>query len=265
MSGATIRAARTADAGDYARLCVELATDDPPPTPARIAPLIPRMQIAERDGVVVGYTVASVEAGLGYLRQIVVDPTARRTGLGRALFAAAATRLRALGAARLRLNVKEDNAAAIALYAQMGLRPDYRSAVLWMTHAARRALPGSRTPLALFAPGPADDAAIERRFAMQRGALAHFRASSDPALAARPAGGGEAVAVMRFAAAFPGAYPFCAASPAAARALLLDAEQQVPSVLRYGLVVERDEPLVTALQHAGATLRFHMLQMEGPL
>jgi hypothetical protein len=71
--------------------------------------------------------------------------------------------------------------------------------------------------------------------------------------------------LMRFSPDFPGAYPFCALDAAAARALLFDAEQRVPHAPHYGLVVEGNEPLVQALLGAGATLRFRMLQMEGPL
>ena len=51
---------------------------------------------------------------------LAVRPAAQRRGAGRALLAAAAQALAALGVAELRLEVAEDNAAAAALYAGEG-------------------------------------------------------------------------------------------------------------------------------------------------
>jgi GNAT superfamily N-acetyltransferase len=260
-----VRAATAADVPLYTRLFPELGVDDPPPTLARVTPLLPRMLIADESGVARGFAVAGLEAGVGFLRQIVVDPAARRRGLGRALVAACQKQLRAQGARRLRLNVKEDNRGAIALYERAGLHPDFRSAALWMTHTARRRMPGSRAPLVVFTPGEVHDAEIEARFSLGEGQLAHLRSGADAVRAVRAAGAGPTLGVMRFSAAYPGAYPFCARHASAARALLGEIEQIVPGAARYGLVVERDEALVTALCAAGAVLRFRMLQMAGPL
>jgi hypothetical protein len=221
------------------------------------------MIIAELDGAAAGFAVAGLEANQGFLRQIVVDPTAQRHGVGRALFDEVARRLAARGARRVRLNVKEDNAPAIALYRKMGMEVDYRSAALWMTHAARLQLPTDAS-FAAFAPDEDDDEAIEARFPRLRGQVAQLRAEAEPPLAVTDRGG-NIVAAMRFAASYPGAYPFCATWATAARVLLDEIARVVPDAPRYGLVVENDEPLIGLLLHAGATMRFRMFQMEGPL
>jgi ribosomal-protein-alanine N-acetyltransferase len=55
---------------------------------------------------------------------IAVHPAARKRGLGRAMMQFLHDAARARGAARVRLRVLEDNAAAIALYKDLGYRFD---------------------------------------------------------------------------------------------------------------------------------------------
>jgi ribosomal protein S18 acetylase RimI-like enzyme len=56
------------------------------------------------------------------LYSIAVDPVARGSGLGAALLAAAERAARRRGVRRLRLEVRQDNPAAIALYETRGYR-----------------------------------------------------------------------------------------------------------------------------------------------
>jgi ribosomal-protein-alanine N-acetyltransferase len=76
--------------------------------------------VAEVDGVVVGHAAASIVAEVAELQRIAVDRAHRRTGLATALLA----EVRALavdGAAdRLLLEVRDDNAGAIAFYEAQG-------------------------------------------------------------------------------------------------------------------------------------------------
>ena len=67
-----------------------------------------------------GFILIRVVAGEAEILTLAVRPEARRRGLGARLVAAAAARAAALGAARLFLEVAEDNAAARALYAAAG-------------------------------------------------------------------------------------------------------------------------------------------------
>jgi ribosomal-protein-alanine N-acetyltransferase len=76
--------------------------------------------VAETDSVVTGYAVASVVADIAELQRIGVDPDHRRAGVARALLDEVRTAARDLGADRLLLEVREDNAPALSFYAGRG-------------------------------------------------------------------------------------------------------------------------------------------------
>jgi ribosomal protein S18 acetylase RimI-like enzyme len=86
--------------------------------------------VAERDGVVVGYTYAGVEGDdyqalrgpAGVLYDILVDPAERGHGVGRTLLDATLAALRARGAPRVVLMTAERNATAQQLFARAGFR-----------------------------------------------------------------------------------------------------------------------------------------------
>lgn len=263
----TVRDASSVDAALYRTLWPELGLDDPPVTDAQAAAAVPRMLVAELDGRPAGVAVCDVEGTVGFLRQIMVASTARRCGVGTALLNAVRARLCAHGAQALRLNVKRDNDAAIALYERVGFAVDFSSAALRVSDRVRIALPGSETPLAVYPPSPLEEGLLEAQFFIPSGQLAWFREQGDLVRAVRVAGmNGEPLGVMRFSPRFPGAFPFRATSPAAARALLGEAEQRrVDPTAAIGLVVERDTALIDRLLEAGATLRFWMVQMVAPL
>lgn len=77
-------------------------------------------QVAEVDGRVVAHAVASIVADIAELQRIGVDGAYRRRGIAAALLEAVASRARVEGADRLLLEVREDNAGAIAFYAGAG-------------------------------------------------------------------------------------------------------------------------------------------------
>jgi ribosomal-protein-alanine N-acetyltransferase len=72
---------------------------------------------AEADGVVVGHAVVSVAGDIAELQRIAVDAAHRRHGLASALVEAVVDVASAGGADRLLLEVREDNAGALAFYA----------------------------------------------------------------------------------------------------------------------------------------------------
>ena len=76
--------------------------------------------VAEHEGVVVGHAVASVVADIAELQRLAVASTQRRSGLATALLDAVVSRAREAGADRLLLEVREDNAGALAFYAARG-------------------------------------------------------------------------------------------------------------------------------------------------
>ncbi|GAB3199702.1 GNAT family N-acetyltransferase [Nocardioides hungaricus] len=76
--------------------------------------------VAESGGTVVGHAVASIVGDIAELQRIAVDPPHRRTGLATALLDAVVEASRAASADRLLLEVREDNAGALAFYAARG-------------------------------------------------------------------------------------------------------------------------------------------------
>ena len=88
------------------------------------------VMVAERDGLVIGYTYAAVEGydwmslrgPAGVLHDIVVDPEHRKGGVGLQLLEAAVEWLRAKGAPRVVLDTAWQNEPAQALFAKAGFR-----------------------------------------------------------------------------------------------------------------------------------------------
>lgn len=88
--------------------------------------------VAVRDDQVVGYGQIAVHARtpIGRLSSFAVHPEYRRLGVARALLAALEDEAAALGCCAVRLEVRRDNTAALALYlrtgyVQFGQYPDY--------------------------------------------------------------------------------------------------------------------------------------------
>jgi len=86
--------------------------------------------VAEIDGEVRGYSVASYAVGIAELESVAVSASARRSGLGQALCEQVMEWARKCGAKSMELEVRESNGAALGLYRQIGFveqgkRPKY--------------------------------------------------------------------------------------------------------------------------------------------
>lgn len=84
--------------------------------------------VAEADGAVVGHAVTSLAGDIAELQRIAVTPASRRTGVASRLLAASVALSQ--GADRMLLEVRADNAGALAFYAAEGFvevdrRPKY--------------------------------------------------------------------------------------------------------------------------------------------
>jgi ribosomal protein S18 acetylase RimI-like enzyme len=79
--------------------------------------------IAEDAGSAIGCCVVLSRAGSRKARLYSIGVLPGRSGIGRALLAAAEDAARARGATAMRLEVREDNRRAIRLYEQSGYRP----------------------------------------------------------------------------------------------------------------------------------------------
>jgi len=87
-------------------------------------------RVVRQAGEVVAYAVVSVAGDVAELQRIAVAPDRRRAGLAGALLADVRRRATAEGAERLLLEVREDNAGALAFYLASGFgelarRPRY--------------------------------------------------------------------------------------------------------------------------------------------
>jgi ribosomal-protein-alanine N-acetyltransferase len=86
--------------------------------------------VAVADGAVTGYAAVSVVADLAELQRIAVAASVRRTGIASTLLARVEAEASARHADRILLEVRDDNAGALAFYARQGFteldrRPRY--------------------------------------------------------------------------------------------------------------------------------------------
>lgn len=254
-----LRPARSDDYDTFVALFAELEAGDPVPDRARfVEEIAPTMIVAEDEGAL-GYAHFHAHEGDCHVRHLVTAPGARRRGVGRALLRA--VRERARGCATWRLNVKRDNAAALALYESEGFAIVYASSAFRIDAPAlaRIESPGD---LQLRAFDPAEDAAIETALRLRAGVLAlgRVRKREPIALEERGALAGASVLDARY----PGAFPFRVTRPdlAAPFARML-ADRAGRDHL---FLTAEDQPAVAAaLAAVGAVLRFEMFHMQGEI
>jgi GNAT superfamily N-acetyltransferase len=259
----SIRRAAAADYDAFTRLFPELGIDDPLPTASIwTAAFVPYTSVAIDRGEVVGYCYAQEYDDTGYVRHLVVAPSARRQGFGRALMQATAERLRAAGKTGWRLNVGATNAAAHGLYGALGLRRLYGSTAVRVPWGCLAALPEARAVVRDLP--AARDAEIERLFALPRGQLGPARAMRRLILGAL-ADDGACVGLAVFSRAFPGAFPFRILDPGATKPLLEAMRPHVEAVPYVNLVIDDDAPLVRLLKAAGAETRGEFSHFGGAL
>ena len=259
--GPIVRDARASDYAVYAELFLELAVPDPvPPRERYEAELMAKSFVLEQDGVV-GWGLVDVLEGVGYVRNVIVHPAARRRGLGRVIMHEAARRFRAAGCTRWCLNVKPENLPAVALYRALGMRQAYESVALRLRWDICERLPRGQAVVASLT---ADDlAAVEGDLSVTPGLLAAALERDDRhVVVARTQG--QVVGVASFDASFPGCYPFRARSAADARALF---EALAPRAEHPHLqIVCEDQPEVAAaLENAGADRVLAFVHFEGAL
>jgi len=86
------------------------------------------IKVAEDDGKIAGYvwfkTVDSAVGEFGRIEHIFVDPSFRRSGLGKKLMEASEVCMKAEGMKRVKLTVTCKNEAAVSLYEKMGYRTE---------------------------------------------------------------------------------------------------------------------------------------------
>lgn len=121
-----IREARTGDADAVVALWHACGLTRPWNDPARdfaraIEGDSSTVLVAEGEGGVTGSVMLGDDGHRGWVYYLAVSEAARRTGLGRALMAAAEQWLRARGCPKIQLMVRDTNAEALGFYAALGL------------------------------------------------------------------------------------------------------------------------------------------------
>lgn len=216
-------------------------------------------------GELAAYALTFPFGARGDVRQIVVGPAYRRRGIGQQLLAEVAGRFRAAGVRDWRLEVRADNAPAIALYRSVGMTVLREIHTVRVTRevAARFAATRSGT-LQVQIVDPADDAVLEERFDYGRGQLARWRTARG-ADAALWRIGTEALAqyMPQFAPAWGLLFPLRASDADHAAHLFA-------AVVDRGMREEiemlvADPPVIEALAAAGSRHVETMYEMAGPI
>jgi len=264
----TVRAATPDDYGAFVRLFPELETGDPlVPPETWLAEMMPCTLLLELSGEVVAYGYTVILGDKAYVRHVVVAKEARGRGLGRALMRAIAREARASGSTRWCLNVKIDNTPAVRLYEAVGMKVAYASTPMSIRWDAAAGLPSEEGIEAAIV-APDEDAAIERAFGLPSGRIAEARARAGWVVLRLfdPADRATSLGIACFNPAFPGAFPFRVARPTLARPLLEAMKPHaLPAFEHVGIVMEDDPETKRALVDAGATIRFELVNMEGPI
>jgi ribosomal-protein-alanine N-acetyltransferase len=256
-----IRGATAADYDAYAALFRELGFADPTPSYQRFAGELTRSTlVADRGGSVAGYIDFYALSAAGHVRNVVVAPAARNSGIGAELMRAVADRLRAAGITEWHLNVRRDNAAAIRLYEKMGMQIEHRSTVFRIPWAIAETLP--REAATVSDVSPEDDDDLERALTMLSGRIAMRRRGNSILIQLRD----DSCAAVGFAAldVGVGASPFRVARPALI-GTLLDAIRPHVTAPYVQIVVEDCPECQTMLATAGAEVALELLHYRGTL
>lgn len=256
-----LRDARDDDYDALDRLFPELETREPTPPKARwVEGMRVDTRLAERDGRVVGLCLAQRLDDTGYVRLLITDPGARRLGVGRALMEDFADRCRAAGLARWCLNVRPDNAAAIALYESLGMARDHRATAVQLPWDGVRAGDASRVR----AFGLDEAPAVERAFDWLTGQCARLAKHGATLVCVDAPDGGYAGAGV-FDANVPGAMPFRAREVDTAWALLtaMRAGAKAGDATARIVVRHDDAGVREALVAAGGVPVLEVLHLRG--
>lgn len=260
----SIRRARSDDYAAYTALFRELLIDDPvPDQPTWLEHFLPYTWVATLAGEVVAYCYVQAFELIGHVQNIVVAPGTRERGIGRALMQTAATWFREQGLTTWRLNVRADNAAALALYASLGFQRVHSNTLLRLPWEAAGRLPkGDAVARALLTDR---DAATEARFDIAAGTIARMRTRGRLPFEAVVPSGEEWLGLALLDASHSRARPFRAITVDAVAPMLELLRQHAAASPHIDLLIENDRQLTEALERAGASVRLETSLMQAPL
>ncbi|MDR7103138.1 GNAT family acetyltransferase [Croceicoccus sp. BE223] len=130
MPRTLVRVYRDADFEQVERLWRKVFPADPPRNhaansiPRKLAHQPELFLVAEREGAVVGTTMAGYDGHRGWLYSVAVARRFRGEGVGQMLVHAAEERLRALGCIKINLQIRNGNEAVAGFYRRLGYDED---------------------------------------------------------------------------------------------------------------------------------------------
>ncbi len=215
-------------------------------------------------GEAVAYALVVPLGTRGDVRQIAVDHAWRGRGIGKLLMTEVARRFREAGCRDWHLEVRADNAPAIALYQRMGMRVLHEIHVLRMERADVERFAATRSGTLRVEPvDESMDASFEQRFDLGGGQLARWRTARPSAVMWHVGG----VALTHYMPEFlPDCgllFPFRAPDADHAAHLIAAACEHGMSARVETCAI--DKPVAEALLAACAVAYEHQLEMGGPL
>jgi ribosomal protein S18 acetylase RimI-like enzyme len=259
-----VRAARPDDYEAWLRFWAELGLTSTPPSHDRwLAGILPNTIFLEEAGVLAAYNLSFAFGTRGDVRQVAVAPEFRKRGVGKQLMAAVAAKLRAAGCTDWRLEVRADNAPAIALYRAVGMQPLRDLHTVRMGRDACEHFAASRSGrFAATAVIPDDDVRLEAAFDLGAGQIQRWRTFRPQSPIVR-IGFAALIQIHReFSTGHGWLFPFEAPDTDTAAHLLAEALPNMPA--EYELQLARPE-LYAALLAAGARPEEHLIEFTGQL
>jgi GNAT superfamily N-acetyltransferase len=258
-----VRAARPDDYDEWLRFWSYLGIAGTPPGRDRwVDHLAPHTIFGEDGGELVAYNLAFAFGDRGDVRQVAVSPNARRGGVGKALMTAVAAKLRAAGCRDWRLEVRADNAAAIALYRSAGMTPHHDIHTVQISTTDCERFAAARSGMhAVTAVVADDDPALEAALDLGRGQIARWRLYRANAPQMRIGTTAMMQVIRDFAPDFGLLFPFAAPDADVAAHLIAAA---LPGPVAYEIQLTQ-APIHAALLAAGAVPREHLIEFAGAL
>jgi len=251
-----IRPARLTDYEAFTVLHAELGLAEPPPARERLTGTL----VAAHDDRVDGYVHVHTLGTVGYIRQLVVREPVRGHGAELMLHAAAA--LKRAGIREWHLNVKQDNATAIALYERLGLRAEHRSTALVFPWARLGELPCEE---AVALPVAAEeDNEIERELGMLGGQIAMARRRDGTVLCQLRSADFAPVGFAALDPGFAGARTFRVARPELVKTLLQALRHHARNE-DLSIVIDDHPAVVDLLVMHGAIVKLQLVHYAGQL
>lgn len=257
--------AKPADHPHFAALFPLLVVPDAPPSAAVFeATMLPRVILARDGDSVLGYAFWLVYGHVAHVSNVVVAESARGRGVGRALMEGVRQRCRDEGCTRWYLNVKQDNAPAIALYRRCGMVPDSEAWAMRLPWSAVSSLPSAGEGTVAYTPGPDDDEALATWPGITAARVAVLRARPGAVLRALREGE-QHVAFACFEPSRPGINPLRLARPTLLRPMIESLRDARLGHEHLVLFIERDRATMELVQAAGGELVYAVVQMTGAL